>query len=129
MIRMHRRISKTVTALSLLALVLTGCTSEANNIGNAMEKGGKTNVVDTGFTLSTVGSFDSADTAVVLSTDLNNKAVSFINMDTGKQYTLYYDGTTYVQDKYDSPMTISQIEAGDVVFINYTVTDYVSGWG
>ena len=119
MIRMHRRISKTVTALSLLALVLTGCTSEANNIGNAMEKGGKTNVVDTGFTLSTVGSFDSADTAVVLSTDLNNKAVSFINMDTGKQYTLYYDGTTYVQDKYDSPMTISQIEAGDVVDVTF----------
>ena len=119
MIRMHRRISRTVTALSLFALVLTGCTSEANNIGNAMEKGEKTNVVDTGFTLSTVGSFDSADTAVVLSTDLNNKAVSLINMDTGKQYTLYYDGTTYVQDKYDSPMTISQIEAGDVVDVTF----------
>lgn len=119
MIRMHRRISRTVTALSLFALVLTGCTSEANNIGNAMEKGEKTNVVDTGFTLSTVGSFDSADTAVVLSTDLNNKAVSLINMETGKQYTLYYDGTTYVQDKYDSPMTISQIEAGDVVDVTF----------
>lgn len=119
MIRIHRRISKAVTVLALSALVLTGCTSEASNIGSAKEKDGKTDVVDTGFTLSTVGSYDSADTAVVLSTDSRNKAVTFINMDTGKQYTLYYDGTTYVQNKHDGPMTISQIEAGDVVDVTF----------
>ena len=119
MIGIHRRISKAVTVLSLAALVLTGCTSEASNIGKAKDKDGKQDVVDTGFTLSTVGSYDSADTAVVLSTDLNNKAVSLINMDTGKQYTLYYDGTTYVKDKHDGPMTISQIKAGDVVDVTF----------
>lgn len=119
MIRMHRRISSAVTMLTLAALVLTGCTSEASNIGRAQDKNGEPDVVDTGFTLSTVGSYDSADTAVVLSTDSNNKAVSFINMDTGKPYTLYYDGTTYVKDKHDGPMTISQIKAGDVVDITF----------
>lgn len=116
---MHRRISRAVTALTLAALLLTGCTSEASSIGKAKEKGGEENVVDTGFTLTTVGSFDSADTAVVLSTDQNNKAVTLVNMDTGKQYTLYYDGTTYVQNKHDGPMTISQIEAGDVVDVTF----------
>lgn len=119
MIRMHRRIFSAVTMLMLTALILTGCTSEASNIGKAQDKNGKPDVVDTGFTLSTVGSYDSADTAVVLSTDPDNKAVSLINMDTGKQYTLYYDGTTYVKDKYDGPMTISQIEAGDVVDVMF----------
>lgn len=119
MIRMHRRISSAVTMLTLAALVLTGCTSEASNIGRAQDKNGEPDVVDTGFTLSTVGSYDSADTAVVLSTDSDNKAVSFINMDTGKPYTLYYDGTTYVKDKHDGPMTISQIKAGDVVDITF----------
>lgn len=119
MIRMHRRISSAVTMLTLAALVLTGCTSEASNIGRAQDKNGEPDVVDTGFTLSTVGSYDSADTAVVLSTDPDNKAVSFINMDTGKAYTLYYDGTTYVKDKHDGPMTISQIKAGDVVDITF----------
>lgn len=119
MIRMHRRISSAVTMLTLAALVLTGCTSEASNIGRAQDKNGEPDVVDTGFTLSTVGSYDSADTAVVLSTDPDNKAVSFINMDTGKPYTLYYDGTTYVKDKHDGPMTISQIKAGDVVDITF----------
>ncbi|MDE6604224.1 MAG: PEGA domain-containing protein [Lachnospiraceae bacterium] len=119
MSRIHRRISGAVTVLTLAALVLTGCTSEASNIGRAKDKNGRPDVVDTGFTLSTVGSYDSADTAVVLSTDLDNKAVSLINMDTGKQYTLYYDGTTYVKDKYDGPMTISQIKAGDVVDVTF----------
>lgn len=119
MIGMHRRISGAVTMLTLAALVLTGCTSEASNIGRAKDKNGEVDVVDTGFTLSTVGSYDSADTAVVLSTDPDNKAVSLINMDTGKQYTLYYDGTTYVKDKYDGPMSISQIKAGDVVDVTF----------
>ena len=117
MMRMHRRAVSAAARWMMMTLVLTGCTSEASNIGVAKEKKG--NVVDTGFTVSTVGSYDSADTAVVLSTDLTNKAVSLVNMDTGKQYTLYYDGTTYVKDKYDGPMTISQIKAGDVVDVTF----------
>lgn len=119
MIRMHRRISGAVTVLTMAALILTGCTSEASSISSAKNKTEGADVVDTGFTMSTVGSYDSADTAVVLSTDEANKAVTFINMDTGKQYTLYYDGTTYVKDKYDGPMTISQIEPGDVVDVTF----------
>lgn len=106
-----------VALLMLAALTLTGCTSEASNIGVAKNKEG--NVVDTGFTVSTVGSYDSADTAVVLFMDASNKAVSLINMDTGKQYTLYYDGTTYVKDKYEGPMTISQIKEGDIVDVTF----------
>lgn len=116
---MHRRISGAVTVLAMTALILTGCTSEASSISSAKGKTDSEGVVDTGFTLSTVGSYDSADTAVVLSTDETNKAVTLINMDTGKQYTLYYDGTTYVKDKHDGPMTISQIKAGDVVDVTF----------
>ncbi|MCM1266685.1 MAG: PEGA domain-containing protein [Bacteroidales bacterium] len=106
-----------VAPLMIAALTLTGCTSEASSIG--MAKNQEDRVVDTGFSVSTVGSYDSADTAVVLSIDAANKAVSLINMDTGKQYTLYYDGTTYVKDKYEGPMTISQIKAGDIVDVAF----------
>lgn len=119
MIRMHRRISWAVTVLTMAALILTGCTSEASSISSAKNKAGGADMVDTGFTMSTVGSYDSADTAVVLSTDEANKAVTFINMESGKSYTLYYDGTTYVKDKHDGPMTISQIEPGDVVDVTF----------
>ena len=101
----------------MLALLITGCTSQASNIGVAKDK--TNNSVDTGFSVSTVGSYDSADTAVVVSVDVQNNAVTFLNMDAGRQYTLYYDGTTYVKDKYSGPMAISQIKAGDVVDVNF----------
>lgn len=114
---MHGRISQAATVITMLALLITGCTSQASNIGMAKDKAG--NVVDTGFTVSTVGSYDSADTAVVMSVDQQNNSVTLMNMDAGRQYTLYYDGTTYVTDKYNGPMTISQIRAGDVVDVNF----------
>ena len=101
----------------MLALLITGCTSQASNIGMAKDKAN--NVVDTGFTVSTVGSYDSADTAVVVGVDPGNNAVTLMNMGADRQYTLYYDGTTYVQDKYGGPMTISQIQTGDVVDVYF----------
>lgn len=114
---MHKRISQAVTVLMMVALLITGCASEASNIGLAKDK--ESGAVDTGFSVTTVGSYDSADTAVVMSVDQDNKSVCFLNMDTGKQYTLYYDGTTYIKDKHDGPMTISQLKAGDVVDVNF----------
>lgn len=114
---MHGRISQAAAVIIVSALLISGCTSQASNIGMAKDNGGK--VVDTGFTVSAVGSYDSADTAVVISTDQQNNSVTFMNMGTGKQYTLYYDGTTYVKDRYEGPMTISQIRAGDVVDVNF----------
>lgn len=79
----------------------------------------KDQAMDTGFTASTAGSYDSADTAVVTTIDQENSAAVFMNMETGRQYTLYYDGTTYVKDKHDGPMTISQIKPGDVVDVTF----------
>ena len=114
---MHGRISKALTVITIFALLATGCTSQAYNIGMAKDKEHK--VIDTGFSASTVGSYDSADTAVVMTVDQDNSGIIFMNMDTGRQYTLYYDGTTYVTDKYDGPMSISQIRAGDVVDVNF----------
>ena len=114
---MHGRISKALTVITIFALLATGCTSQAYNIGMAKDK--EHRVIDTGFSASTVGSYDSADTAVVMTVDQDNSGIIFMNMDTGRQYTLYYDGTTYVTDKYDGPMSISQLQAGDVVDVNF----------
>ena len=114
---MYGRISQAAAVIVVFALLISGCTSQASNIGMAKDNEGK--AVDTGFTVAAVGSYDSADTAVVISTDQQNNSVTFMNMGTGKQYTLYYDGTTYVKDRYEGPMTISQIRAGDVVDVNF----------
>lgn len=116
-IKMYKRLISVVALITALTLIITGCTSQASNIGLARESGPKT--VGSDFMVAEVGSYDSADTAVVLSTDLETGYVTFMNIATGKQYTLSYDGTTYVKDKYEGSMSMSQIEAGDIVDITF----------
>lgn len=114
---MYKRLSFITTALMILALAITGCTSQASNIGLAREN--DRNTIGSDFVVAEVGSYDSADTAVVMSTDLETGYITFMNIATGRQYTLSYDGTTYVKDKYESPMTMSQIKEGDIVDITF----------
>lgn len=114
--RMYKRLSAFVTIVMIFALVITGCTSQASNIGLAREND---NTIGTDFIVAEAGSYDSADTAVVLSTDFDSGNVTFMNIATGKQYTLSYDGTTYVKDQYEGPMSMSQIKAGDIVDITF----------
>lgn len=114
---MYKRLSAFITIVMILALVITGCTSQASNIGLARENDRDT--IGTDFIVAEAGSYDSADTAVVLSTDLDGGNITFMNIATGKQYTLSYDGTTYVKDRYEGPMSMSQIKEGDIVDITF----------
>lgn len=114
---MYKRLSAFVTAVMILALVITGCTSQASNIGLARENG--QNTIGTDFIVAEAGSYDSADTAVVLSADFDGRNITFMNIATGKQYTLSYDGTTYVKDRHEGPMSMSQIKEGDIVDITF----------
>ncbi|MDE7276097.1 MAG: PEGA domain-containing protein [Lachnospiraceae bacterium] len=114
---MYKRLSAFVTGVMILALVITGCTSQASNIGLAREN--DQNTIGTDFVVAEAGSYDSADTAVVLSTDFDSGNITFMNIATGKQYTLSYDGTTYVKDRYEGPMSMSQIKEGDIVDITF----------
>ena len=117
---MYKRLSVITTALMILVLTITGCTSQASNIGLAREKDPNTkNTIGTDFIVAEVGSFDSADTAVVASMDAESSSIKFMNIMTGKQYTLSYDGTTYVKDRHDGPMAMSQIKEGDIVDITF----------
>ena len=111
---MYGRRIQGAAAVMGLVMLLTGGAS-----GGVVAAKEQENVVDTGFTVTSVGSYDSADTAVVMSVDQENSGITFLNMDTGKQYTLYYSGTTYFKDKYEGPMTVSQIQPGDIVDVNF----------
>ena len=111
---MYGRRIQGAAAVMGLVMLLTGGAS-----GGVVAAKEQENVVDTGFTVTSVGSYDSADTAVVMSVDQENSGITFLNMDTGKQYTLYYSGTTYFKDKYEGPMTVSQIQLGDIVDVNF----------
>lgn len=64
---------------------------------------------------STVGMYDSADTAIVKTVSTEEQKIVLVNIELNKSYTLDYDGTTLVSDKYDSVMSMPQIQVGDIV--------------
>lgn len=113
----YKRLSSIVIIMTAMALMITGCTSQASNIGLAREN--DRTKTESDFVVTEIGGYDSADTAVVVSVDTDIEYVTFMNIATGRQYTLSYDGTTYVKDKYEGPMSMSQIKAGDVVDVTF----------
>ncbi len=73
----------------------------------------------TGFVVTEAGSYDSADTAVIVEINEEESAITFQNMQIGKQYTLTYNGATKINDKYDESMSMAQIAEGDLVDITF----------
>ena len=66
-----------------------------------------------------IGTYDSADTAIIKSIDDKERTITLFNTVLAKSYTLNYDGTTYVSDKYGTPMSIEQLSEGSIVNVNF----------
>ncbi len=75
--------------------------------------------VDTGFVLTGPDSYDSADTTVLVDKNKDEGTVTFLNLELGKRYTLSYDGTTKLYDKYGKSVSLEQIAEGDIVDITF----------
>ena len=118
---MYKRILALIAVIMILTLTITGCTSIVDNSGSVQESSREDDGggVVSDFIVTEVGSYDSADTAVVVSVDSETGYITFLNMAIGRQYTLSYDGTTYVKNKYEEPMAMSQIRAGDIVDVTF----------
>lgn len=65
------------------------------------------------------GTYDSADTAVLVAIDQEAKTLTFLNLEVEKKYTLTMDGATKLYDKYGDTLSLSQIRPGDVVDITF----------
>ncbi len=78
---------------------------------------------DTGFVPAGPGSFDSADTAIVMSRDGEKGTVTFLNLELGRRYTLSMDGTTRLYDKYGQGISVDQVHKGDIVDITFLKSD------
>lgn len=63
--------------------------------------------------------YDSVDTAIVIRYDTEEKTISLRNLETGRQYTLTYDGTTRLSDKNGQAMTMAQVKAGEIVNVTF----------
>lgn len=74
---------------------------------------------DTGFVLYGPDSYDSADTAVLVKKDKEAKTLTFLNLELGKRYTLSYDGTSKLYDKYGQAASMEQLMEGDIVDITF----------
>ena len=100
-----RKRMKSVLWLACIFL-LTGCTLKSQNSTVTMEQTDlqKEEII-----------FDSLDTAIVLAVERENEIIQFQNIETGKLYSLSWNGATFFYDKYNQPITNQQIKVGDVV--------------
>lgn len=74
---------------------------------------------DIGYEAPGPESFDSADTAVVVSQDESARTITLLNLNRGREYTLSYDGTTKFTDKYGESISLKQVVAGDIVDVTF----------
>lgn len=65
------------------------------------------------------GTYDSRDTAVLLSKNEEEETLTFFNLTKGRNYTLSYDGTSNFYDKYKGALALSQVAEGTIVDVTF----------
>lgn len=63
------------------------------------------------------------DTAILVNSDEEQRTLTFQNLETGRRYTLFYDGVTEFKDKYGTAMAAIQLKhasIADITFIKET---------
>lgn len=68
---------------------------------------------------SNQGSKSLSLTGILLNIDLEQSKVTIQTLDTSKKIEYNYNGGTYIIDRYDSPLTIAQLNIGEVVDFQY----------
>lgn len=72
-----------------------------------------------GFVKIAPGAYDSADTAIVIAKQEKQNKITFLNLEKKRNYTLNYDGITKFMDKYGSQISVSQLQEGEMVDIQF----------
>lgn len=123
MIRKKEREKKTKAAGILgviVALTLTACSAPFSGGGSQGKVPSPSPTrVYTGFEVTGPDSYDSADTAVLVDWKTEDSTLTFLNLDLGRRYTLSFDGTTRLSDKYGDAISFAQLRKGDIVDITF----------
>lgn len=77
------------------------------------------NQSEKGLSVLLPGTYDSKDTAVLLSKNEEEQTLTFFNLTKGRNYTLNYDGTSNFYDKYEGALALSQVAEGTIVDITF----------
>ena len=97
----------------LLCVVLAGC-----GLTPSTQVQEKQNL-ETGFIPARPGMYDSVDTAVIVNVNKTACEITFFNTIVEKNYTLIYDGTCNITNKYGDSLSIDQIHAGEIVDVAF----------
>ena len=105
------------------ALIFTGCAQNAGLPGGTgqpdQNMAEDTDQEAVRNELNRSGIYDSEDAAVVVRKDLEAGTVQFQNITSSRRYTLQYDGTTTIYDKYDQALSMEQLKEGSVVTVRF----------
>lgn len=116
----YPRIKKSfVTAICLFVMIMTFAACGSAQAGSTETEAAVTPESGTGFLLTGPGSYDSADTAVIVEINDEENTITFLNLTVSKNYTLSYDGTTVFSDKYGEAMTLEQLTEGDIADVTF----------
>ena len=105
---------KYIFASMIIATAISGCgnaqlyTNINDNEAIALSQGDEIAVAQ-------LGIYDSEDTAIVVKKDYDAKTIQLQNIATSRRYTLNYDGTTTLYDKYDEAISMQQLQEGSIV--------------
>ena len=98
-------------ALLLMFLIACGTVASPSAVNKSR---------DTGFKVTKAGMYDSEDTdALIVGRNAQNKTITFYNREVNREYTLNYDGTSKIYDKYGTAMSMDQVEVGTIVDITF----------
>ncbi len=113
---------KTGILIMLLTVFLTACVKPMEENTGSEDSVASTESIDTGFVVTGPNSYDSADTAILVDRNEQEKTATFLNLELGKKYTLSIDGTTGFYNKYGEGIAFSQVQTGDIVDITFLKT-------
>lgn len=121
--RQRKKIYGLLLFLILMTMSLGACSLLQNSGSGTAQPAAAQNdsgqSVDTGLVISGPGSYDSADTALLMNKNEDDNTVILKNLELGKTYTLTLDGTTTLTDKYGEAISLNQIEIGDIVDVTF----------
>lgn len=108
---MKKYILKTVLLPVMVLCLLTGCQSS----GSQPEK--EEEIVIEGVYKETLA--DSMDEAVIVSVNEEKNQIQLYNLTIGRTYTLSYDGTTGMKNKFGDEIVAGQLVSGDMVRVTF----------
>ncbi len=100
----------------MLSLVLTGCSS----VGFAKDSEFESNYANTEEEPENI--YVSAADGIIRIIDTDNMLIDFYELGSTEIKSLYYDGATVINDRYGQPMSMVQLQQGDMVHVAYNST-------